>query len=106
MWSGYICIILFFIFQEFLNIGEALLDFINFLFGFDVDFIVGLLATFCPTMMIDSSTSCRNVCAIQEIMAAVPERKAAGRLIKAMPANMYAQYMLPTALVIASAIFS
>ena len=41
-----------------------------------------------PTMMIDSSTSCRNVCAIQATMMMTwPELIAAGRLISAIAAN-------------------
>ena len=43
--------------------------------------------TFCPTMMTDSSTSCRNVCATQETIAAVPDRIASGRLIRSNKAN-------------------
>jgi hypothetical protein len=43
--------------------------------------------TFWPTMMTDSSTCCRKVCATQETMAAGPDRIAAGRLIRSNNAN-------------------
>jgi hypothetical protein len=36
-------------------------------------------------MMIDSSTSCRNVCAIHEISGPIPAAIAAGRLISVSP---------------------
>jgi len=38
-------------------------------------------------MMIDSSTSCKNVCAIHEMIAGLPALIASGRLISAIRAN-------------------
>jgi hypothetical protein len=43
--------------------------------------------TFWPTMMIDNSTSCRNVCATQETIVDTPPRMAVGRLSRSNSAK-------------------
>lgn len=57
-------------------------------------------------MMIDSSTSCRKVCAIHEMIAGLPALIASGRLIRAMRPNTYAHAIVPTLRVITSATFA
>src|SRR2546421_9031718 len=51
-------------------------------------------------MMIDSSTSWRNVCAIHVIVGDVPALIASGRLTNARSANAYAHHIVPTTAVI------
>ena len=60
-------------------------------------------STFCPTMMIGSSTSCRNVCAIHAtMMSRLPVPNAEGALTRASTVNRYAAHIVPTMIVILS----
>ena len=61
--------------------------------------------TFWPTMMTDSSTSCRKVCATHWTIVGGPPLIASGRLIRSNNAKAYAHHMLPTMVVTSSATF-
>src|SRR5271166_382226 len=65
-----------------------------------------MLCTFCPTMITDSSTSCRNVCAIQAMIPSPPGLSAAGRPSSAMIVNAYAHHIVPTTRVTSTANFA
>src|SRR5207244_7400719 len=56
-------------------------------------------------MMMDNSTSCRNVCATHEMMAGRPALSASGKLISASAAKAYAHHIEPTPSVIHTASF-